>query len=225
MTLDVFSLHSPFLSLAKDPSAWLSVCACVCVCFGDQRLRGERGFVPWGRAVTLTNLTFELCSSVATSHFSFSKLKHTHTTPTHTMPQRWKGVYAAVFCRLPLFSVGWRWGMEVQSAGHSLLFHSLNLQHTFSTCWHVLCHLWNAEYEHTERLFVSSRFPVILSIENHCSIQQQKKIAQYLREIFGDKLDVGDALSRESKTLPSPHSLRGKILIKVRTNRWLDAYV
>lgn len=66
------------------------------------------------------------------------------------------------------------------------------------------------------------RFPVILSIENHCSIQQQKKIAQYLREIFADKLDVGDALRRESITLPSPNSLKGKILIKVRTNQWKD---
>lgn len=62
------------------------------------------------------------------------------------------------------------------------------------------------------------RYPVILSIENHCTIQQQKKIAQYLREIFGDKLDVGDVLSGDSKTLPSPSSLKGKILIKVRTN-------
>lgn len=60
------------------------------------------------------------------------------------------------------------------------------------------------------------RYPIILSIENHCTIQQQKKIAQYLREIFGDKLDVGDVLSGESKTLPSPNKLKGKILIKVR---------
>lgn len=66
-----------------------------------------------------------------------------------------------------------------------------------------------------------SRYPVILSIENHCTIQQQKKIAQYLREIFGDKLDVGDVLTGESKTLPSPNSLKGKILIKVRTNTWM----
>ncbi|XP_058489368.1 1-phosphatidylinositol 4,5-bisphosphate phosphodiesterase eta-1 isoform X3 [Solea solea] len=62
--------------------------------------------------------------------------------------------------------------------------------------------------------FVNNQFPVILSIENHCNIQQQKKIAQYLREIFSDKLDVGDSLSRDSRTLPSPHSLQGKILIK-----------
>ncbi|CAJ1065280.1 -phosphatidylinositol 4%2C5-bisphosphate phosphodiesterase eta-1 [Xyrichtys novacula] len=70
--------------------------------------------------------------------------------------------------------------------------------------------------------FINNQFPVILSIENHCSIQQQKKIAQYLREIFGDKLDVGDVLSRESKTLPSPQSLRGKILIK---GKRLPAYL
>uniref|UniRef100_A0A3Q3QR63 Phosphoinositide phospholipase C n=1 Tax=Monopterus albus TaxID=43700 RepID=A0A3Q3QR63_MONAL len=70
--------------------------------------------------------------------------------------------------------------------------------------------------------FVNNPYPVILSIENHCNIQQQKKIAQYLREIFGDKLDVGEALSRDSTTLPSPHSLQGKILIK---GKRLPAYL
>ncbi|KAJ8280484.1 hypothetical protein GJAV_G00055130 [Gymnothorax javanicus] len=62
--------------------------------------------------------------------------------------------------------------------------------------------------------FVNNEYPVILSIENHCNIQQQKKIAQYLREIFGDKLDVGESLSKDPKMLPSPNSLKGKILIK-----------
>uniref|UniRef100_A0A8C5CVA3 Phosphoinositide phospholipase C n=1 Tax=Gadus morhua TaxID=8049 RepID=A0A8C5CVA3_GADMO len=71
--------------------------------------------------------------------------------------------------------------------------------------------------------FVNNRYPVILSIENHCNIQQQKKIAQYLREILGDKLDLGHILSRESKNLPSPNSLQGKILIKVR--RGATSYV
>uniref|UniRef100_A0A8D0AK76 Phosphoinositide phospholipase C n=1 Tax=Sander lucioperca TaxID=283035 RepID=A0A8D0AK76_SANLU len=70
--------------------------------------------------------------------------------------------------------------------------------------------------------FINNQFPVILSIENHCSIQQQKKIAQYLREIFGDKLDVRDALSRDSKTLPSPQCLQGKILLKGKS---LPAYL
>uniref|UniRef100_A0A8C2WRX8 Phosphoinositide phospholipase C n=1 Tax=Cyclopterus lumpus TaxID=8103 RepID=A0A8C2WRX8_CYCLU len=70
--------------------------------------------------------------------------------------------------------------------------------------------------------FINNQYPVILSIENHCSIQQQKKIAQYLRDIFGDKLDVRDALSRDSKTLPSPQRLQGKILIKGKS---LPAYL
>uniref|UniRef100_A0A3Q2UWG9 Phosphoinositide phospholipase C n=1 Tax=Haplochromis burtoni TaxID=8153 RepID=A0A3Q2UWG9_HAPBU len=70
--------------------------------------------------------------------------------------------------------------------------------------------------------FINNQYPVILSIENHCSIQQQKKIAQYLREIFADKLDIGDVLSGDCKTLPSPHSLQGKILIK---GKRLPAYL
>ncbi|XP_067246733.1 1-phosphatidylinositol 4,5-bisphosphate phosphodiesterase eta-1 [Chanodichthys erythropterus] len=62
--------------------------------------------------------------------------------------------------------------------------------------------------------FVNNEFPVILSIENHCSIQQQKKIAQHLKEIFGDKLDVAEALNKDPKQIPSPNSLKGKILLK-----------
>ncbi|XP_048361154.1 1-phosphatidylinositol 4,5-bisphosphate phosphodiesterase eta-1 isoform X3 [Sphaerodactylus townsendi] len=62
--------------------------------------------------------------------------------------------------------------------------------------------------------FTKNEFPVILSIENHCSIQQQKKIAQYLKEIFGDKLDLSSVSTGDSKQLPSPQSLKGKILIK-----------
>uniref|UniRef100_A0A670IUH6 Phosphoinositide phospholipase C n=1 Tax=Podarcis muralis TaxID=64176 RepID=A0A670IUH6_PODMU len=62
--------------------------------------------------------------------------------------------------------------------------------------------------------FVKNEFPIILSIENHCSIQQQKKIAQYLKEIFSDKLDLTSVSAGDSKQLPSPQSLKGKILVK-----------
>uniref|UniRef100_A0A2K6DM29 Phosphoinositide phospholipase C n=1 Tax=Macaca nemestrina TaxID=9545 RepID=A0A2K6DM29_MACNE len=57
-------------------------------------------------------------------------------------------------------------------------------------------------------------FPVILSIENHCSLQQQRKIAQYLKGIFRDKLDLSSVDTGECKQLPSPQSLKGKILVK-----------
>ncbi|NWQ80006.1 PLCH1 phosphodiesterase, partial [Columbina picui] len=62
--------------------------------------------------------------------------------------------------------------------------------------------------------FVKNEFPVILSIENHCSIQQQQKIAQYLKEIFGDKLDLSSVITGDSRQLPSPQNLKGKILVK-----------
>ncbi|NXD82961.1 PLCH1 phosphodiesterase, partial [Halcyon senegalensis] len=62
--------------------------------------------------------------------------------------------------------------------------------------------------------FIKNEFPVILSIENHCSIQQQKKIAQYLKEIFGDKLDLSNVVTGDSRQLPSPQNLKGKILVK-----------
>ncbi|XP_075617826.1 1-phosphatidylinositol 4,5-bisphosphate phosphodiesterase eta-1 isoform X2 [Balearica regulorum gibbericeps] len=62
--------------------------------------------------------------------------------------------------------------------------------------------------------FIKNEFPVILSIENHCSIQQQKKIAQYLKEIFGDKLDLSSVITGDSRQLPSPQNLKGKILVK-----------
>ncbi|KAM9316036.1 1-phosphatidylinositol 4,5-bisphosphate phosphodiesterase eta-1 [Gastrophryne carolinensis] len=62
--------------------------------------------------------------------------------------------------------------------------------------------------------FVKNEYPVILSIENHCNIQQQRKIAQYLKEIFGDKLDLSSVPVGENKQLPSPQSLKCKILVK-----------
>ncbi|VDM98191.1 unnamed protein product [Thelazia callipaeda] len=68
-----------------------------------------------------------------------------------------------------------------------------------------------------ETAFVISEFPVILSLENHCCIKQQKKIALYCREILGDLL-LTEPLSsypiKQGISLPSPNALRRKILIK-----------
>ncbi|XP_041427349.1 1-phosphatidylinositol 4,5-bisphosphate phosphodiesterase eta-2 isoform X3 [Xenopus laevis] len=62
--------------------------------------------------------------------------------------------------------------------------------------------------------FIKNDYPVILSIENHCSVVQQKKMAQYLIEILGDQLNLSDVVNEDSTKLPSPQSLRGKILVK-----------
>lgn len=60
-----------------------------------------------------------------------------------------------------------------------------------------------------------SRYPVILSIENHCTVPQQKKMAEYLKEVLQDKLDLSGVNVHESKRLPSPEILKGKVLVKV----------
>uniref|UniRef100_A0A8D0BUU2 Phosphoinositide phospholipase C n=1 Tax=Salvator merianae TaxID=96440 RepID=A0A8D0BUU2_SALMN len=62
--------------------------------------------------------------------------------------------------------------------------------------------------------FIKSEYPVILSIENHCSVAQQKKMAQYLTEILGDRLDLSSVSNEDLTKLPSPESLKGKILVK-----------
>ena len=63
--------------------------------------------------------------------------------------------------------------------------------------------------------FFKSEYPLILSIENHCSIEYQDKMAMYLQEILGDMLyqePVDEALGK----LPSPEDLKGKVLIKAK---------
>ncbi|XP_054473694.1 1-phosphatidylinositol 4,5-bisphosphate phosphodiesterase eta-2 [Anoplopoma fimbria] len=62
--------------------------------------------------------------------------------------------------------------------------------------------------------FTKSPYPVILSIENHCTVPQQKKMAEYLREVLQDKLDLSSINVHECKKLPSPEILKGKVLVK-----------
>ncbi|XP_068604919.1 1-phosphatidylinositol 4,5-bisphosphate phosphodiesterase eta-2a [Brachionichthys hirsutus] len=62
--------------------------------------------------------------------------------------------------------------------------------------------------------FIKNEYPVILSIENHCSVPQQKKMAQYLIEVLGDKLNLSNVTADAAGHLPSPETLKGKILVK-----------
>jgi len=63
--------------------------------------------------------------------------------------------------------------------------------------------------------FESSDYPVIFSIENHCSVEQQDKMAEHLTKIL-DSLLYCKPIGEEELILPSPESLRGKILIKAK---------
>ncbi|XP_077049684.1 1-phosphatidylinositol 4,5-bisphosphate phosphodiesterase gamma-2 isoform X2 [Siphateles boraxobius] len=64
-----------------------------------------------------------------------------------------------------------------------------------------------------DHAFVTSEYPVVLSIEEHCDIKQQKMMAQMLRDVFQDKL-LTEPLDPEAEHLPSPNQLKGKIIIK-----------
>lgn len=68
-----------------------------------------------------------------------------------------------------------------------------------------------------EKAFVASPYPVILSVENHCSLQQQAKMAQIFLSVFGDKLVTKflfDSDYSDEPVLPSPNQLKYRILIK-----------
>ncbi|XP_065607308.1 1-phosphatidylinositol 4,5-bisphosphate phosphodiesterase delta-4 isoform X2 [Cyrtonyx montezumae] len=61
---------------------------------------------------------------------------------------------------------------------------------------------------------VASDFPVILSLENHCSMEQQEVLAQQLKDILGEQLLTATTDGRVPTQLPSPEELRHKILLK-----------
>ncbi|XP_021021351.1 1-phosphatidylinositol 4,5-bisphosphate phosphodiesterase zeta-1 isoform X3 [Mus caroli] len=63
--------------------------------------------------------------------------------------------------------------------------------------------------------FVTSDYPVVLSLENHCSPGQQEVMASILQNTFGDFL-LSDMLEEFPDTLPSPEALKFKILVKNR---------
>ncbi|XP_011505251.1 PREDICTED: 1-phosphatidylinositol 4,5-bisphosphate phosphodiesterase gamma-1 [Ceratosolen solmsi marchali] len=64
-----------------------------------------------------------------------------------------------------------------------------------------------------EHAFVTSIYPVILSIEDNCTLPQQRKMAVAMQEVFGDMLLI-QPIDKNETTLPSPYSLRRKILLK-----------
>uniref|UniRef100_A0A4W3HK68 Phosphoinositide phospholipase C n=1 Tax=Callorhinchus milii TaxID=7868 RepID=A0A4W3HK68_CALMI len=72
--------------------------------------------------------------------------------------------------------------------------------------------------------FTVSELPLILSIENHCSLEQQRVLAHHMRHFLGDWLVMGTIDGSVPTRMPSPEELRGKILVKgKRIGPLLDA--
>ncbi|KAL6106529.1 plcz1 [Pungitius sinensis] len=65
-----------------------------------------------------------------------------------------------------------------------------------------------------QHAFGVSAYPVILSLENHCSVEQQEVMAAYLVSILGEKLLSSPLDPATTGDLPSPNDLKYKILIK-----------
>nr|CAD7454173.1 unnamed protein product [Timema tahoe] len=72
-------------------------------------------------------------------------------------------------------------------------------------------------YALRDTAFVTSDYPVVLSFENHCCKAQQYKMAKYCNDILGDLLlkePLPESQLEPGVPLPSPNSLKRKILIK-----------
>ncbi|CAH3195917.1 unnamed protein product, partial [Porites evermanni] len=65
----------------------------------------------------------------------------------------------------------------------------------------------------SKHAFEVSEYPVILSLENHCSLPNQKKMAEYLEAILGDML-YKVPVDAQFDSFPSPEFFKNRILIK-----------
>ncbi|XP_008836447.1 1-phosphatidylinositol 4,5-bisphosphate phosphodiesterase delta-3 isoform X2 [Nannospalax galili] len=65
-----------------------------------------------------------------------------------------------------------------------------------------------------DHAFTLSPYPVILSLENHCGLEQQTVMAHHLRSILGDMLVTQALDSQNPEELPSPEQLKGRVLVK-----------
>ena len=63
--------------------------------------------------------------------------------------------------------------------------------------------------------FVSSPYPLIISLEVHCNPEQQLAMVEIMKKHFAEKL-VLEPLDGSSRTLPSPEELKDRILVKVK---------
>lgn len=68
-----------------------------------------------------------------------------------------------------------------------------------------------------EYAFVATDLPLIVSLETHASLEQQETMVEIMKENWGRHLIDANALEKKGlDSLPSPASLRGKILVKVK---------
>ncbi|EGR29964.1 phospholipase eta 2, putative [Ichthyophthirius multifiliis] len=62
--------------------------------------------------------------------------------------------------------------------------------------------------------FKYSQYPIILSLENHCTIKYQKKMAQYMQDILKEKLYIVPLNWEQLNDYKSPNQLRNMVIVK-----------
>eukprot|EP00064_Thunnus_orientalis_P004803 superscaffoldBa00000448_g4815 len=70
---------------------------------------------------------------------------------------------------------------------------------------------------------LTSDYPVILSLENHCCVEQQAVMAHHMSSILGSALVTSPLGDGMPTNFPSPEELKGKILIKGKRLNKLEA--
>uniref|UniRef100_A0AAQ6A2Z0 Phosphoinositide phospholipase C n=1 Tax=Amphiprion ocellaris TaxID=80972 RepID=A0AAQ6A2Z0_AMPOC len=74
-----------------------------------------------------------------------------------------------------------------------------------------------------EYAFKTSDYPVILSLENHCCVEQQAVMAHHMSSILGSALVTSPLGDGMPTNFPSPEELKGKFLIKGKRLNKLEA--
>uniref|UniRef100_A0A8C7SJ35 Phosphoinositide phospholipase C n=1 Tax=Oncorhynchus mykiss TaxID=8022 RepID=A0A8C7SJ35_ONCMY len=74
-----------------------------------------------------------------------------------------------------------------------------------------------------EYAFKTSEYPVILSLENHCTLEQQKLMAKHMISILGSALLTSPLEDQMPTAFPSPQELKGRFIIKGKRLNKLDA--
>lgn len=65
--------------------------------------------------------------------------------------------------------------------------------------------------------FMTSPYPLLISAEIHCGIEQQDQLVDIMNDVFGDSLVQAPIEGRPKiKVLPSPEDLKNKFLLKVQ---------
>ncbi|ETN76434.1 Phosphatidylinositol-specific phospholipase C, Y domain protein [Necator americanus] len=103
----------------------------------------------------------------------------------------------------------WKRDREIQNFDPlKILVISYGTQFTLKE-WTLLSQLEITDVKNSE----ISRYPVILSIEDNCSVPAQRLLAQEIREILGDDL-LTQPINPAETELPSPAALKKKIILK-----------